>query len=465
MPQLYAGPSLTIYNDNYAVVKDVVTIDLDKGVNEVSVNDVTGFLEPDSVILRDSSNQAQLKILEQSYRNDPVSKQLLLKYFEGQVIDFYDATNKVTVQGKVIRGGSNIHAYGSNPESPIIEVDGKLRFSLPGEPLFPALKDSNILKPQIDWQLHSDVMAKVDAQLSYISSGFSWFASYNFVENDNGLLDISAWITMSNHSGKNFEDTAFKLVAGEVQKPQHNRPRAMAEMKRKASYASGLADAAVTEKSFDEFHLYTLPRKMDLFDKETKQVEFLKAQGVKNEKLYVFDATASSRSQYRSGYRYDNADYRRDSKGKVEIYREFMNSKENQLGVALPKGIVRFYKRDGSDLEFIGGNSVDHTPKNEKVKVYVGNAFDLVGERKQTNYILERNMNQATESFEIILKNRKEEAVTIRVQEELYRWVNWEITQASHPWKKIDSRNIKFEIPIEADREVKLTYTVKYNWR
>src|SRR5438132_120159 len=241
---LASQPALTIYNQNFAVVRDTVPIELKQGVNNVRFTETTAHLEPASVILRDPSGKTSLQILEQNYRNDPVSQELLLSLSEGKTIDFLviepNKPNTI-VQGKIVRSGYARHsqeamqryrqpyataqsamAYQSGGMSqPIIEVDGKLRFTLPGQPLFPPLSDDTILKPTIEWQLQADRAAKVDAELAYVTGGMSWEANYNIVAPEKSdLLDFVGWITMDNQSGKTFENAKIKLMAGDVSKIQ-----------------------------------------------------------------------------------------------------------------------------------------------------------------------------------------------------------------------------------------------------
>ena len=227
--------------------------------------------------------------------------------------------------------------------------------------------------------------------------------------------------------------------------------------------------AAVTEKAFDEFHLYSLPRPTTLHNRETKQVEFIRAAGVKAKTLYIYNGVAVG-PQYR-GWNMENIrnnrDYGTQSNPNVWVMREFVNSEANGLGQPLPKGRTRFYRQDAADgrLEFTGENSIDHTPKNETVRIYTGDAFDIVGERTRTDYVLNNRNDSAEESFEIKLRNRKSEPVEVRVAERLYRWVNWDIVQKSHEFTKTDAQDIEFRVNVPADGETVVTYRVRYNWQ
>jgi len=489
---LLAAPGLTIYNQNFAVVRDTLLLDLKAGVNEVKFDGATLHLEPDSVILRDPEG-VPLQILEQNYRNDPVTQQLLLSLFEGKEIDFQvhepnkpDHVLKGTVirSGYVPHGGVAMQRYGQayamsqmamggtgdgGAGQPIVLVDGKIQFSLPGVPVFPSLGDDTILKPQLAWKISVPKALKTEAELGYITGGMSWEASYNLVSPENGNdLDLVGWVTMDNQSGREFNEAKIKLMAGDVNKIQ---PQGMSDvmafgMIRKAGLGVGAAPA-VTEKSFDEYHLYTLERPTTLKDRETKQVEFIRAAGVKSEVIYVYDGLSLDWNRWggcNNRGRQLSEEFGTESNTKVTVLREFKNSKENNLGIPLPKGRIRLYRSNGTQLEFTGENEIDHTPANEKVKIITGNAFDLVGERKRVNFQVDNANHSASESFEITLRNRKKEPVVIRVVEHLYRWVNWSITANSDPFVKTNAQEVEFHIQLKPNEEKKVSYKVNYSW-
>jgi hypothetical protein len=484
-----AGPgqaSLTVYNQLFAVVRQVIPMELKAGENHVTFTDITTHLEPDSVILRDPAGARRLQVLEQNYRNDPISQELLLSLNEGKTIDFMtkDKDGKdVAVPGKIIRSGYVPHyaamrQYGQQyamqqygyvqggSGQPIIEVNGKLQFSLPGMPVFPALADDTILKPTLDWQLETDKPGASPVELSYVTGGMSWQADYNVMAPENGdVLDVVGWVTLDNQSGKTFPNAKIKLMAGDVNKIQPG----VAGMAKAAAmdYAMREAVPAVTERKFDEYHLYTLERPTTLRDREMKQVEFIRASGVQSHKLYVYDGVKVDPNMY--GWNMEsirsNASYGTQSNPKVWVMQEFKNSADNHLGIPLPKGRVRFYRRDkDGQVEFTGENVIDHTPKDELLRFYTGNAFDLVGERKRTYYKVDSADNWLDESFEIKLRNHTKAPVEIRVLEHLYRWSNWEIAQKSAPYNKLDSQTIEFRVNVPADGETKVTYLVHYTW-
>jgi len=469
------GPSLTIYNQNFGVVRDFVELDLEAGLNRVTYAESTAFVEPASVILRDPRGEWALSILEQNYRADPVSEGLLLWRSEGEVIDFEIVRRDVVeiVQGRIIRSGynpqgTNYRRIQSQPQmQPIIEMEGSLRFGLPGRPLFPALADDTVLKPTFHWLINSGRAGKLNAELCYVTSGMTWEADYNLVSPEKGdEIDLVGWITMTNQTGKTFTDARIKLMAGDVSKIQ--QPQVAYVRAAKAEMMMP-ADAAVSEKAFDEFRLYTVARLTTLRDSETKQVEFVRAAEVQSQTLYIYKGSAVNWQQFR-GWQPDRimrqADYGQQSNTKIWVMREFVNSEENNLGVPLPRGRVRFYRRDDDgQLEFTGENIIDHTPKNETLRIYTGDAFDIVGERKQTDYTVDINRRIASETFEIKVRNQKEtDAVQIRVVEEMFRWHTWRITKKSHEFEKTDSRTIEFRVNVQPETEEIVTYTVEYTW-
>lgn len=467
-----AEPAITVYNQNFAVVRDTVPLDLKGGTNEVQFTEVTYQLEPDSVILRDPAGKHRLQILEQNYRNDPVSQGLLLSYSQGKTIPFLvtgiNGKEDKIVQGRVVRSGYLPPVEGQNqPASiePIIEVDGKLQFALPGMPMFPDLGDKTILKPTLSWLIETDQPGKFDAELAYVTAGMSWEADYNLVAPETGdVVDLVGWVTIHNQAGKVFENAKIKLMAGEVNKVQPESPRRLMMATRGGGGGAEMAPP-VTEKAFEEYHLYTLARPTTLQDRQTKQVEFARGAGVKAPRIYVYDGA----SGYYQGWPLDairnNPEYGTQCNTKVSVMREFKNSEENHLGIPLPKGRVRFYRQDDDrQLEFIGENVIDHTPKDELVRLYIGNAFDLVGERKRTSYQSEDRRRTMSETWQITLRNHKKEAVEIRAVEHLYPWASWEVVEKSTEYRKTDGHTIEFPVSVPPDGEQVVTYTVKYTW-
>ena len=457
-PPHTSAPSLTLYNDNFAVVRDTLQLTLKPGINQVRYQEITTQLEPDSVIFRPLEKKDQLFVLEQNYHSLPVNESLLLQHYEGEVIDFEVTRNNQTeiLSGKIIRSGTSSGV-------PVIEIDGKTRFGLPGTPLFPALKDDALLKPALNLQLDSATSGKISAELAYLTGGLSWKADYNLVARESSdQLDLSAWVTINNDSGKNFDNAKVKLMAGDFNKiaPQE------AQLAQVRMMAAARVKTQITEKDFDDYHLYSIDRPVNLDNGESKQVEFIRASVIKSETRYLYNgAQIDARYPANMEHIRNDPNYGVKSNTKVWIYRQFSNSKDNGLGVSLPKGRVRFYQQDqDKQLEFLGENNIDHTAQGALVSLYTGNAFDISGERTRLNYELHTRENRAQESFEITVKNRKKQAVTVTVIEPLYRWTNWEIVDHSEPFTKTDSQTIEFNLKLKPEQEDTLTYTVNYSW-
>jgi hypothetical protein len=471
---------VTIYNSDFALVKESRTLNLKQGTGESRFSNVTSLLEPDSVVLRDRKNPDGVRVLEQNYEGDPLSEESLLKRMEGKTLQFR-VVNPTTgeasrVSARLVRAG-----YGGQPRpyrgmggyqpfgvetlamSPIVELEGKTLFALPGQPLFDSLGDDAILKPTLLWRLWADKEGPHDVEVSYLTGGMRWEATYNLVAPEKGdAFDLVGWVTLENESGAEFQNAKVKLMAGDVSKVQ---PAVMGGrmdmMKAMAQEAPG---PQVTEKAFDEYHLYTLANPTTLRVREVKQVEFCRAPHLQAKRLYVYDGAQVPMYGYDEGMA-RNPQYGAQSNPKVATMVEFRNSKEAGLGIPLPRGTMKLYRADSDgSREFIGENAIDHTPADETVRFALGNAFDLRGERRQTDFKVDTSKQTATEAFEIKVRNHKKEPVEVRIVEHLYRWSGWKIATSSDPYDKVDSRTIEFKVTIPPDGEKVVTYRVNYSW-
>jgi len=478
---------VTIYNQNFAVVKERRVLELKQGESEVRVADLTAHLEPDSVVLRDVKRPDAIRILEQNYESDPLSEGLLLRKSEGQVLDFEfpgpQTGEKRIIKGRILRSGyvphtSAFQRYGqqyrysqmvmASPQGggqPIVEVEGKIQFGLPGKPIFQALDPKAFLKPTLLWRLWTDRAGPHETEFSYLTGGMRWEATYNVVAPEKGdMFDLIGWVTLENMSGKDFENASVKLMAGDVARA---RPEEGQQFAARAELSMTAPPAPVSERAFDEYHLYTLPRPTTVLDREIKQVEFVRAANVPAQRIYVYDGFQMDR-RYR-GWDYmairTQPEYGTVSNPKVWVMLEFRNSEKSRLGMPLPRGTVKVYRRDIDNRnEFVGEDRIDHTPKDEVVRLYTGNAFDLTGERRQTNFRLDTSRKWADETFEIKVRNHKSEAVEVRVVEHLYRWIEWDITVKSMDFQKTDARTIEFRPRIAPNGEAVITYTAHYSW-
>jgi hypothetical protein len=470
-----APTSLTIYNQDFAVARTTVPLDLKSGSNEVLTTNVTSMLEPDSVVLRDPSGHNTINIVEQNYDAGVVNQQWLIDKYEGKTLDFQTYGMQVietttgerktlpatTIPGKIIRAGSN----------PLIEVNGKLQFQLPGMPLFPANVDGLLLKPTLRWQIESATAAGFPAELAYVTRGFNWHATYNLVlpssseSTSNELADILGWVTIQNNSGTDFPQATIQLIAGDVRKLQEFRPKSMLPAAVNQSVELMGSYRKVTQEAFDDFHLYDLHRTLALRNAETKQVQFLEASGVNVQRTYVYDVSNYAIGPLYASY-HDTDRFRGSSDTTVSILEEIKNSEANHLGMPLPAGRLRLYRRDTSgQMQFVGEAMISHTPAEQTVKMTSGNAFDLTGTHRQTDYHIDENAHTIDESFEIKLSNQKSQPITIHAVEHLYRAANWNITEKSNDFTKRDSNTIDFPITVPAKGDKTFTYTVHYTWQ
>jgi hypothetical protein len=471
--------ALTIYNQNFAVARTTLNLDLQAGINNVETNQVTNQLEPDSVILRSlgqtrDSAKPSFRILEQNYEAAVVTQDFLLQKYEGKTIEF-ELSPGTNVEGKIIRAPSmHQNQYGGFEQTPaLIEVKGQMQFQLPGMPLFPATTDGLLLKPALRWQIASEKPQKVDAELAYITNGLNWEATYNVVAQSGGAAlegaekaNLVGWVTIKNDSGADFPKANIKLMAGDVAKIE---PRQF-----KGMFATGAseavmvnADNVVTQKPFDDFHLYDLHRTVSLADGEIKQVEFLDAEGIAVERSYIYDGAEGDdqNNYYNGGVNMEQNFHVGDANQKVAIVEEIGNTEANHLGIPLPAGRLRFYRRDADgQVEFVGESIINHIPAEDTVKVTTGSAFDVKGARRQTDFAVDNQRRTIYESFEIKLTNQKAETVNVKVLEHLYRGNNWQIEQKSADFDKLDSHTIEFPVQVPAKGITTVTYKVRYTW-
>lgn len=465
-------PDLSIYNQDITAVREQMELNLISNVCSIQCSEITANLDPKSVILRDITDKSNIQILEQTYLSDPVSEGLFLSLSEGKTLDFLAGTN--IVQGKVVRSGYTTRSLipsrytSGGVGQPIIEVDGKLRFGLPGTPMFSGLVDYIMPKPILQWIIKSDHVGKVNAELAYTTGGMQWEASYNIILSDQGnVLDIVGWVMIDNQTGRTFKDARVKLITGDINKTkQIEHYRSAFVSSRSAMYRPATLPAS--EKPADEYHLYTLPCRISLHDHDTKQVEYVRTIGVEPVCYYIYDGVLIDSQPYRG---YDarsirlEKEYGTNCSSKIRAIYEFENSEKNHLGIPLPKGRVRFYQRDSDgQLGFSGDSEIDHTSRNETVRLYPGNASDLTGQRQQANFMVDNSQKWLDETFEIKVTNNKKEEIETHVVEHLYRWNKWEIKEASNTYLKTDNQTIEFRLKVKPNEEKVITYTVHYTW-
>ncbi|MFB3909314.1 MAG: DUF4139 domain-containing protein [Candidatus Eisenbacteria bacterium] len=421
---------LTVYNNDLGLVRDVREIDLPSGRGTITVVDVAAQIDPTSVHLGGLGEQTPFTVLEQNFRYDIASADRLLESYIDQPV-------QAVLEGGELHDGTLLSF---TSEHLVLQEERGLSM-LQREKVtdirMPKLPEGLITRPTLVWEIDGGPGRRQPVEMSYLTTGVSWHAEYVALTNeDDTRADLAAWVSVDNRSGASYPDARLQLIAGEVNRVQPQPPpRPMADMP--IARAKGANE--FQEESFFEYHLYTLPRPTTVRDRETKQIA-------------LFEPTTTPVTK---SYEYQPW---RDDKH-VRIVLEFENSEAKGLGMPLPAGTVRTYKRDSrGGQQFVGEDRIDHTPRNEKVRLGLGNAFDVVAERTMTDrrQISDRVWEQ---SYQVKLRNRKTEPVTIHVEDRF--WGDWRIVASSHPSEKKDANTAEWSIDVGADAEVTLTYTVR----
>ena len=445
---------LTVYNQDMGLVKEVRTVDLDEGTNVVRYTDVASRIDTTSVHFVSLTDPQGTVVLEQNYEYDLVDSQKLLQRYIDHEISL--TTEDGTVYTGTLLSGAGDIILATADGIKVVRLDSVQEFS------FPRLPGGLITRPTLVWLLQAAGSGAQEVRVTYLTSGIGWHADYiAMLSPDDTTIDLNGWVTVDNRSGATYSDARLKLVAGDV----HRAPRtyyAMVEEERLYAEPMPMASPAVEARDLFEYHVYEVARPVTVADRQTKQIEFISATEVAVEKVYVFEASPRF---YLGGRPIVDAEYGAQSEGKVEVRLELVNSEEAGLGLALPKGVVRVYKEDtAGGAELVGEDAIDHTARNERLSLTLGNAFDLVGERVQTEFrtLGERSIE---ESYKITLRNQKEdEAVTIRVIENLFRWREYEVVESTADYERVDASTIRFDVRVSAGGEVTVEYTVRYRW-
>ena len=456
------GVHLTIYNNNFALVKDRRVLDepLRKGLNVVRFRDVAATIDATSVHFRSLTDPAAT-VDEQNYEFDLVGAEKLLQKYIDKPITVH------TTDGRLYEGilmsydARQLVLAEDRQKGPIFMVERgenvkRIQFSeLPG---------GLLTRPTLVWEVTAEKAGKHLVEVSYIANGIRWRADYNVVlSDDEKTLDVSGWVTLQNSTGTGYADASVKLLAGEVRQDprQIDWGYGQAYYKQMTRLAPSTERGDDPSRAFGEYRMYKLPEQTAVNNNQIKQVELITAEKVPVEKTYLYDGAKVSWNRYS---RYWDAGWGREQNKKVNVLLEFENRAARNLGLALPAGKCRVYKADtDKSLEFIGEDTIPHTPRDEKVTLYIGDAFDVVGERKQTEFkiITSRIVEEA---FEIKIRNHKEEAITVNVLEKLYRWAGWKMLDKSHDYEQLDSRTIVFPVKVEKDGETTITYRVRYEF-
>jgi hypothetical protein len=489
---------LTVYNQNFALVREVRTVELKQGDNFVKVEDIPAHIEPTSIHFVSKTAPNAVVIREQNYQYDLLNPVSIVNKSVGQpvAVRYHTRDRTETISGTLLNpatlavpqtgsrqprryggwssqtfAGSGISTSGTpislNPNVLAIETDQGIIVNPQGELVIAQRPEGLISKPLLNWKVACTKAGKHEAELSYITSMVNWQADYVAVANeDDTQVDLSGWVTLENHAGTGFAEAGLQLMAGDVRRIQPDQRGDYAYAgARMAMEAPGGPGPQFEEQPFFEYHLYTMTDKTTIANNETKQLSLLTANEVPVNKIYLFDA------QRAWWWRWTYGRIRRDRPGegrdtseqtKVHVMLELKNSEQNNMGMPLPKGAVKVYKADDKQrLQFIGEDEIDHTPRDEKLRLWVGDAFDVVGEHKRTNYT-KISDHVTEEEFEISLRNHKDTDITVTVVERVPG--DWQVLDKTHEFRKKDAHTIEFDVPVAADREAKLNYRVRIRW-
>lgn len=439
--------AVTIYNEDLALVKDQRQVRLDSGLNRLAFREVSARIRPETALLRSLSHPEDFFLVEQNFDFDLLTPEKLLEKYVGkrvQVIQSHPQTGaETTLDAEVLAANGGV----------VLRIGDRIETGIPGRIVYPDVPENLRDRPTLVTLLNSGTEKPQQLELSYLTGGLSWQADYvaELAPGDDSL-DLSGWVTLTNRSGATYEEATLQLVAGDV----HRGQEAAADYRVMEMKTMARAEAPrMAEEALFEYHLYTLDRPTTIRENQTKQVSLLSASAIPVKKEFLLEG-----SEYYYQSRYGDL----GEKLKVGVYVEFENREEAGLGMPLPRGIVRVYKRDSAGgAQFVGEDRIDHTPKNEDVRLKLGDAFDVTASKKQTAFEKKADYGPYEyvfeSAYEITLKNAKEEAVTVKVLEPMPG--DWKVLSESHPHAREASGTALWEVPVPAEGEAVLTYRVE----
>lgn len=429
--------AITAYNTNRALVRDRRTIKLLPGETTLKFMDVAAQIMPETVSLKSLSNPGDLAILEQNYEYDLMSQASLMEKYVGKGVRLINKSNDLSfIEEKA--------TLLSNNDGPVYQIGNDIYLGHPGSVVLPEIPEELIAKPSLIWLLNN-AGTDHEVEVTYMTNGVSWKADYvATLSKDEKSLDLEGWVTLTNESGAQYTNAQLKLVAGDVNMVQP-APMPMMAKARGGMEMMAYDAAPMQQEAFGEYHLYTLPRRTTIKQNQTKQVSLLRAEGAAVTKVYEFRGQGNYYTQPTPS-----------TPEHVAVTLKLKNEEANKLGMPLPAGVMRVYQEDSTGmLQFSGEDQIKHTPKDEEISLRLGNAFDVMAERTQTEFnIVGVNVNQS--SYKIVLRNHKDTAVTVDVIENIPG--DWKILDSSHPYAKKDFQTAVFTIPVPVDGEVELTY-------
>jgi hypothetical protein len=439
--------AVTVYNVDLALVRETRTLKVDRaGEGTMRFMDVPSAINPRTVHLKPLTG-AGLSVLEQNYEYDLISPEKLMEKYVGKEVEIVEQAEDLTTRSTkaVLLATSN---------GPVYRVGDRIVLGQPGRVVLPDLPDDLVARPTLVWTLRAENAGNHDVEASYLTDGMTWSADYVAVANaDDTKADLTGWVTVENRSGAAYENATLKLVAGDVRRVAPHEDLRYRKAMREEMVAAAAAPDQFREESFFEYHLYTLERPTTLKENQTKQISLFQVAGVPVEKKLVLRGEP---------YYFRSEGGTLTQNEKVRVYLELVNDEASGLGMPLPKGTVRVYKKDKAGAEqFAGEDSIDHTPKDERVKLFVGEAFDVVADRTQTEWRM-LSPRESESSYKITIRNRKDENVTVTVREPVGG--EWKLLESSVEGKKIDAGTLEFAVPVPKGKETVLTYRVAVRW-
>lgn len=457
------GSELTVYNQGFALVKETRTIDLRKGRQTVEIKDVPSQIDSTSVGMRSLSDPGSLQVLEQNYQYDLISRTAILNKSVGQRIRFVSGfgDKAEVLEGVLLNAPTTIV---SNPNGGDYQTyngmviktdDGRIVLDPSGTVEVMSLPAGLISVPTLDWDLDSSVAGPNKVELSYLTHGMTWHADYVLTIDDKNLAALKGWVTVDNQSGATWENVKLKLLAGDVHVVQPPASRAMGAFGGGGAF-NVTAAPAFQEEAISEYHLYTLQRPATVRNKETKQIGFIEADGIPVTKKLIVDSMRGYWNYYPTEGEIGTGPIH------TQVRLEFVNDEASHLGMPLPKGKFRVYQRDSEgSVQMLGEDEIDHTPRNERVSLVIGNSFDIVASRRRTNFH-RIAWNETDESFEIEVRNRKTTPETVHVYER--KWGDWTITEKNHDFVKLDSNTADFVLHMKPNEVQTIDYRVHTTW-
>lgn len=437
--------AVTIYNENLALIKDVRRITLAAGSNRLALREVSGMMRPETALLRSLSHPGALRLLEQNFDFDLLTPAKLLEKYVGRdvrIVRTHPQTGVESVEtATVLSANSGV----------VLKIGDRIETGLPGRIVYDGVPPNLRDRPTLVSELTADRPGKQTVELSYLSGGLSWKADYVAELNaTDDALDLNGWVTLTNRSGTSYPSARLQLVAGDVNRVRDEMSHAVRPMA--ARVVESVAKSSMAQESLFEYHLYTLQRPTTIANNQTKQVALLGAAGVPVTKELVLQGR---------DYYYRSSVGNIGQKMKVGVFVQFENREAAHLGMPMPKGVVRVYKKDSAgNAQFVGEDRIDHTPKNERVRLKLGEAFDVTADKKQTDFKKRDPASPWSHAFEsayeIVLRNAKKEAVTVIVQEPLPG--DWTMLEETQRHQKPAAGTAQWKVNVPAEGNVTLRY-------